>query len=92
MERVKSTIYPVLKVFVETDHSLEVRESAKDFYITYAYAKICRISVMAASAEDIEVGLTVDSVSSPIYSGNFNDKEIKNAVKVQLMNWYHSLV
>jgi hypothetical protein len=92
IDRVVSAITPVLKAFVNTDRFLEIQSSDfRSFYITYANIKLCVISVSAANLDKINIEAVFNSSSTSIYSENYNEKEIKDAVKNVLLNWYRSL-
>lgn len=91
--RIKLAIEPVLNAFVDSDRSLDIQSNGlRDVYIAYAHTKICRISISATSLDSTNVSILADSVSSGIYSGEFNQGEIKNAVKNALLNWYRTLL
>lgn len=92
IDRVVPAITPVLKAFVNTDRFLEIQSSDfRSFYITYANAKLCVISVSVANLDNINIEAVFNSSSTSIYSGSYNEKGIKDAVKNALLNWYRSL-
>ena len=92
IDRVVSAITPVLKAFVNTDRFLEIQSGDfRSFYITYANAKLCVISVSVANLDNINIDAVFKTSSTSIYSESYNEKGIKDAVKNALLNWYRSL-
>ncbi|GMA66208.1 hypothetical protein NZD89_29100 (plasmid) [Alicyclobacillus fastidiosus] len=92
IERIKLAIEPVLTAFVGTDHSLEIQSNGlRDVYIGYAHVKVCGVSISAKNSDNITVHIRDDSFPTCIYSGKFNENEIRNAVKNALLKWYRTL-
>ncbi|WP_336776973.1 hypothetical protein [Paenibacillus sp. MMO-58] len=93
IERVKSEMMPVITAFVDTDRTLEMQSNTSQaIYISYANARIYGLWVSGTSLDRISIDAVFDSVSTRIYSGSFNEKEIRTTVKNALINWYRHII
>src|SRR5579875_1546017 len=90
---IMNNIAPIITDFIKGDPLLEIHSTdLHGFYIVYANVKKCRLSISASNRDSINVDMISDSGYVPVYSGILKEKEIKNAVKNALLNWYGTIL
>lgn len=90
--QVQALVRPVINAFIESDRSLLLQSAdSNSFFVSFGYSHVIHVSITASSEETIAIMLQSDSHSHMVYSGDLNQRDIQDALKTSLLDWYENL-